>query len=318
MRIFGAMVIIGSCLIGCGSTMGVVTTSTNMPTATHQPSAVLSATKIAVLTATQTSTATTTPSNLLAATQTPPVIPTLTAAESATLTPSLLTTNGGCKLPCWWGIQPGISQHQQVAEMFLKQPYHDVENAFASFSAGIPSLNDPVGYHIKVEVELSNTVVSNIFVFGEINSEQATINLARDWQGIAWDRVLKDYGAPDHVFVNMGGSAPEAGAPALYTLNMLYEKQGFEVGYVGLMTFDTKAKVYQACPVFGEVTQIHLTLAVPGKPNNLKELLEKRYGNSHFAGSLESITGVNIQTFYQQFKDTSRKVCLNSITPSSQ
>ncbi len=225
---------------------------------------------------------------------------------------SLLVTNGGCRLPCWWGIQPGESRRQQVADLFSQQPFHDVEDEFASFSAGVPSLHDPSGYHLKVEVIISDATVSNIDVFAEINSDTAPRYLSKDWQGFAWNRILTDYGVPDQVYVNLSGFPSEAGASALYALSLLYEKQGFEIGYVGSMVYDTKTKVYRACPVFDEVTQIHLTLTVPGRSDMLRELLKSRYGGDYFAGSFKSVTGMDTQTFYQQFMNKSAKVCFNS------
>ncbi len=92
--------------------------------------------------------------------------------------------------------------------MFSRQPFHDVEEEFVPFSTGVPNLHDPSGYHRRVEVTLSDTVVSNIAVFAEINSDQAARYLASDWQGFAWSRILTDYGSPDQIYVNLNGLPP--------------------------------------------------------------------------------------------------------------
>ena len=45
-------------------------------------------------------------------------VPILRADEDAAL-PELLATNGGCELPCWWGITPGVTRIEEVQTLFL-------------------------------------------------------------------------------------------------------------------------------------------------------------------------------------------------------
>ena len=81
------------------------------PTATQRPTAIPSpaATLLPTLTPrpTWTPSPTWTPIPTRTPTATPLPFPTLESAEMQSFIAEMLSTNGGCELPCWWGITPG-------------------------------------------------------------------------------------------------------------------------------------------------------------------------------------------------------------------
>src|SRR5512138_2325272 len=103
-----AKVIIISCLsvsvllCASGCTPKSTASSTQVP-----PSPLERLTNPSQVTPSPTLKPTTTTTPTLPATFTP--VPTLTTKQAQTKIRELFETNGRCKLPCWWGITPGIS-----------------------------------------------------------------------------------------------------------------------------------------------------------------------------------------------------------------
>lgn len=99
-------------------------TSTLRPTSTHTATFIHSMTP----TLTPTSTPTYTPTSTF--THTPSWTPknTLEPTQALELAESLLETNNGCSLPCWWGLTPGKtkwSEAQQFLETFTSVHVHE-------------------------------------------------------------------------------------------------------------------------------------------------------------------------------------------------
>jgi len=79
-------------------------------------------------------------------TSTPSPYPTLSPTEAYLLVEDLLVTNGGCELPCWWGIQPGETSWTEI-EPFLQTFAWQIwieprQNGLTQYTAYFP-LSDP-------------------------------------------------------------------------------------------------------------------------------------------------------------------------------
>jgi hypothetical protein len=69
---------------------------------------------IVIPTATPTFTLTPSPTYTPIPSATPTLIPTLSVKDAQIKLLGLLATNGGCRLPCLWGITPGKSNYQEA------------------------------------------------------------------------------------------------------------------------------------------------------------------------------------------------------------
>lgn len=117
-----ALVVFSFCLVRCSilpsspSETPLPVTLTPSPTVISSPSPGLP-TSIPIpnpVSATYTPCPTRTPTP----TRTPPP-PTLTSDERHAYVEEMLATNGGCELPCWWGVTPGQSDWQSVIDYFV-------------------------------------------------------------------------------------------------------------------------------------------------------------------------------------------------------
>lgn len=57
-------------------------------------------------------------------------VATLSIEQEGTLLSSLLANNGGCELPCWWGITPGLTGVVEARDFFVLQGVDDWVESF--------------------------------------------------------------------------------------------------------------------------------------------------------------------------------------------
>ncbi len=89
------------------------------PAATRQPTPVPSPTTTPRPTANPRPPRTPSPTPTQTPTATPLPFPTLEPEEMQAFIAEMLAANGGCELPCWWGITPGVTPWEDVQQQFL-------------------------------------------------------------------------------------------------------------------------------------------------------------------------------------------------------
>lgn len=105
LRIAAVILILGAVLSSCIPAQ-VETSAPEAPsTATSSPTE-------AILETTPAPTATTEP--IATALPSPTVTPTLSEEEALAYFQELFKDNGGCELPCWWGITPGVTTEEEM------------------------------------------------------------------------------------------------------------------------------------------------------------------------------------------------------------
>jgi hypothetical protein len=225
---------------------------------------------------------------------------------------SLLITNAGCLLPCWWGIQPGISRGQDAENVAQRWPNYGSSSRYTGMSLFVPDVNSPSGYHIDVTFVLSHEIVSSIKVdMDVIKYDQKHIYSVRDWRALIWDRILSTYGVPDQVTFNPGELPPERDAPMLYGFTFIYRNKGFVISYMGPSTYDSRTQKAVACPTSGEVIRIRLNLAPTGDVNTLRDILKGKGLEIDQPVEPKSST-LDPQTFYERMKGTMAGVCFDA------
>jgi hypothetical protein len=187
-------------------------TLTNLPTATqptHTPSTIPSPTTIP--TSTRTPKPTVTPTWV--------ALPTLPPAEALAKVKELLETNGGCELPCWWGIRPGKTTWKEAYD-FL-QPL-----AWLVDIQQIPKV-----YPNLLFVDFYFAIDDQPTL---MNSHRVRLALEKDTLSIAWIQggnrneglvsLMKKYGVPQEVWVYITG-IPGTG-PIYYEIGLFFPLLG--------------------------------------------------------------------------------------------
>lgn len=231
----------------------------------------------------------------------PTSIATLSPDEAETLVLSLFKTNGGCRLPCWWGITPGDTDWQAAEDFLSPIAFKIVGNR----------VEEPILYtvYISVPEELSPVLQDHNYEVqaGIVKMIEAPII---DLPNFSFSALLTEYGPPTEIWL-VTAKEPRDGFHVL-SVTLFYE-QGYLLG--GGVEVTTEGDIIQGCLQQGRVTRI--ATWAPEERFTYTEASSRTIGlqPNPFALSLEEATGMSIATFYNTFKDSSTSVCLE--TPRS-
>lgn len=226
--------------------------------------------------------------------------PTLTPEQEKAFVIDALTNNGGCELPCWWGIVPGESTlatlvskfgfygnsfSQQDGSMLYDGPYFAIRD-----SAGLDD------YYVNLQFFERNGVLQSIKVSSQALTKSK--NFSQDWRRYSIDQVLARYGTPSRIQVQF-----VPGASPGYALTLVYEPSGFWIRYQGPATYD--GAMVRACPTFTEMKYIVLELQSPVAKAPVFQPDPAGYDRS-----LEEATGMSLKMFHDSFRNANTQTCL--------
>jgi hypothetical protein len=225
--------------------------------------------------------------------------PTLTRPQLNEYAIQLLKNNGGCNLPCWWGIVLGEAKLQDVTSQFgaaLVTPRgahfvilgpDNVEDY--DFSLGFTGQDQSI-QAIEVRWNVNEAVLSNRFTV--------------DWQRFSLDQILSKYGQPTHVELQVKPPL-HPNSPPSYLMWIVYENHGFWILYAGRSTYD--GKIMHICPSLKTTFGLDLRLQ---SPESSVPVFQPEPGAG--TRSLEEATGMSLEKFYNTFKNAKEKACLDS------
>lgn len=202
-------------LTGCGLEVPSSVTPTSLPISANTISPVPTNTLTIATFSSATETSETTP------TYTP--FPVLSSDERERQILELIASNGGCELPCWWGIMPGKTTFEE-ARNFLRQfnpaPFLQEEapnKQFVNYLIPVSAHISPA-YGIDINLDIVDDVVKIISV-GSIESV-TNFNI---------QNLLSNYGRPSEVWIHTYRSYL-GGIPPVDVL-MFYPTQGILARY---------------------------------------------------------------------------------------
>ena len=239
---------------GCTPIPQITPTSMPLRTDTFEPSKTITTTRT-LLPNTQTSTnqkwiptritpATPIPSNTFSPSLTP--LSTLSPIEAEIAIRELMETNGYCEKLCFWGIYPLETRYDQAVQ-FLKtlSPYGGEwisKSSTREFFLSLDFMENLVNLSIKVvygvekvrRIEVTADGLSNSKVTGE------------DWAYYRPDEIMKTYGVPSRVMIDMGEGQEGV---ITYGFYLYYDQQGLYLEYRGNQGTRKPGTVIHACPL---------------------------------------------------------------------
>lgn len=235
---------------------------------------------------------------------TPTFAPTLTSEQKADNFTRLMIENGGCELPCWWGIIPGETEIKTIADQFIPKGliWWEEWNQLDASRSGSGAL---------VTFSTEENVVQTIKVWG--GSEGDTF--VQNWERYSLDQVLTRYGMPSDVFVYYPYKADPG--PSTYQLYLFYEARGIEIDYAGMSQDFNDKEETQVCPNLRNVFRINLFLYQPTQISNIVETVIPPDTISFIAGpdtvydliSWEQATDTTLESFYETFSQLDSEAC---------
>jgi hypothetical protein len=154
-------------------------------------------------------------------TSTPTAVSTLTAVASERQIGRLLNDNASCKLPCWWGIEPGISTKADVVQVVSRLNPLKVTISGSQVSE----------FGESIEVKYSKPLAGRDDQYFYLDGgrvafiEAATFNAGHT----KLQKILATYGEPDVILIS-AGIPPEDGR-WFVSMDMHYVNLGFSIGY---------------------------------------------------------------------------------------
>ncbi len=236
------------------------------------------------------------------------VAPTLSRQEARALVQDLLENNGGCRLPCWWGIVPGQTDWN-TARHFLETFVTNIEQGGEGqmMKNGVPVY--VTNYGISYEGDIKGGFL--IDIEGEIVAGFET-GWDRTQKRYHLQRLLTDYGPPDEIFVGAQRYSSTGDPPPFYIL-LNYKDENFLANY----EMDRKliGEKLAGCP---QLINPVLWLWSPDEKWTPDEIYGVVYGDTipgapkHPLLSLKEATGMDIVTFTAIFKDPASKDCIET------
>jgi hypothetical protein len=232
----------------------------------------------------------------------------------------MLADNGGCELPCWWGITPGETSWEETIRVFTEQGIRVSE-------AGQLGLEYPSGQYrertlyadmLDVVFHEQNGVVQSVLVENDDYYLPLRDDFAALWGRYALQPVLSRHGPPSqvHLNLNVGAGCVGSGLFPDYVMWVIYQDQGIAIRYSGMLISDHEK--YLVCPVFGQVGQIQLRLQSPGADAELVDPSSEVYdlgGTFSIYGTAADLAGMSEQEFYEAFSDPVPQACISIPDP---
>lgn len=259
-----------------------------------------------VLSASPTATATVRPTSTTTPTALPPTsTPTTIPTPSATLTDQqetkfvvyMLKSNGGCKLPCWWGFTPGLTTWPTAV------------NFFASIGKKPAAYHNPTMTNYTINF-IAPTQATQIYI---VKDDRISMIWAAtdDSPHYILSQFLRAHGQPTEVWIRTYSNARED--ELSFFIDLFYPEQGIMAMYV-VPAMRTGDKIV-ACPQLKSPT---LWLWSPDQQLTIEDIAVLNVGGPLSESdvqsyrSLQEATGIGIESFYHNFSKLDNHNCLET------
>jgi hypothetical protein len=221
-------------------------------------------------------------------TDTPTAVSTLPVEDAPKRLLDLLLNNGGCHLPCLWGITPGKSTYQEAQATLIPFSALSELTAFTPDGGAIFPVyieddlifNTIAGYNVD---PLSDSqIVSMIGLqMRALKKEGNRFTEVFDWPFFSEQLgyymlpdILTEYGGPTKVMVSTLAKLPSSGVPGGFKILLLYPDQGILVNYT--MQMRIAGENIMGCP---SNAHVEFELLPSGQVDSFFEKLEPFVGH---------------------------------------
>lgn len=245
-------------------------------------------------------------------TPTPTMVPTLPAQKARAELLQLLSNNGGCRLPCLWGIAPGKSSSQEAAANLVPL------SSLSDFTSLFPSPGDisPSYFegNIAIYTRLAYIYSENGIVNAITFNAEAHRPLAQGGYEDVFDskffgekasayslpHVLSEQGIPSSVMIETAGGPLTHGDTGGFDILLLYPQQGILINYKTQMHL--VGSNVRGCP---SNAYVQMELYSPGPPDSFFEALKRTDWPLKMTGykPIEETTTMSVQEFYDTFRE---------------
>ncbi len=231
-------------LIWCGSgcILQRINSTSDVTTATRTvsvaPSSTISLPLASTITMSPTETVLLTETLEFMTTPTLTSMPTLSPEKALDALLALYANNGGCELPCWWGITPGETTWTEARTKLeplgrWSGPWGDDGIGRYDFVFDMPEEIDPLGF-FEPSLGVKSDVVTGISLCGSWIKQDFDYSLAG---------FLQTFGPPDEIWLKVVTETQES---PYYEISIFYPSKGVLLGASG--TVDAQSDHLMICP----------------------------------------------------------------------
>ncbi|MBM3152746.1 MAG: hypothetical protein FJZ96_11205 [Chloroflexi bacterium] len=230
--------------------------------------------------------------------------PRLTDEEIEAAVLELMSNNGGCSLPCWWGIAPGKSTWESV-NSFLFELDHTI------YLGGY--FNDYLIAYYGIPVSEQYSALGVIEIRIHYQNDIATAINIGSFEGFSiyhMSRLLEMYGQPDEVWLHTYRSFLDIDPPMDVVL--LYKDQGILALYPSSEEDIIDDTIIRGCFSTSPI----LYLWASGNPKTFREAADT-FGLDYYKWDkpimpLKEATGMTVETFYETYRDPANDPCIET------
>lgn len=222
----------------------------------------------------------------------PPVVATPTESDREARVRDLLTNNAGCRLPCFWGVLPGVSSADEADSLFLSMgarvlvtsegPAHRIHEV-----GGL----DLTGGSLQTELSFleSDGVVQSIMVHGL--GQNYSEHFREVWGNYSPQHAIAQLGTPTRIWLESARTgSPHEG----YALWLFYDDRGVLLQYSGLAE---SGSVLRICPTFSEpstISSLRIIVQGPATGDRLEDLLPYSV-DPNYVRDFQAATGLSLE-----------------------
>jgi hypothetical protein len=232
----------------------------------------------------------------------PTLVPTLATDEALAFIRQMQATNGGCELPCWWGITPGGTTWKEAGRVLAPlRGYGSAHLAPGFIFSGYSGIDARL-------YGSSNSTVQEIWVFGSSHGSDGSrkpLPFDESWQPYSLSGALRQLGMPSQVLIGFGPALGDGQPPVdlstvepSYELYIWYDEAGLILRYMGLAT--EGETVLLGCFGLDQITDIRLYAREPW-PNGFSGPPWDYWTDVQ---PLEQVTDLSIEEFSEVFLDS--------------
>jgi hypothetical protein len=252
---------------------------------------------------------------------TPTLGPTLPPEKAQSEIKNLLISNGGCELPCWWGMTPGVTRLEDI-RLYLSTFRAITGNFGLRENRGIISFTIP-GNDRHLDIYLyyagKDQLVDWIWV-GTQGTKPVTGGYSQVYGDLFYNsamkkytlsQILTDYGKPIRVLI----WAPPLDFQQPFEIMLDYSTSGFLMGYT--LPEEQVGDNFVGCPV---QAHIYFWLWPKDKQPSFSDMIAMTGFGSFdpvsikYYKPIENVTKFTMDSFYKTFKEPGNVNCI--VTPS--
>jgi hypothetical protein len=254
-------------------------------------------------------------------------VPTLTFIEEGAMYQNLMTTNGVCKLPCWWGFQLGESL-ENINQTFVRwgMPWLEIQSSgrvrseqMGAFSADYADYYEDENNRIVADVRLSvdiefhelDETVQFIYVFvNRVRFAESEQEFIRDWEQYFLNSFLQKYGKPTQVYFRIRSVGDLMLTPQ-FSVSLLYREKGLAITYhIEGTWLDEKYTQAELCLNIENVRALELSLFDPDGFDRWGYQFAPYHDELYEPLTWEAEIGESLDSFYETYQHPENLNCL--------